>query len=130
MMATRAVAGLCLLLAMSAIAGAQQSVGGAPGPAPSPEPEEEVTWWPFILLSVILVLSITFETVKETIEEHTPHVFEPITDAFFGELATLGFIGAIAFTLTYNFSGEGGRYVTFGTFTPVEALLTLMHTSQ
>jgi hypothetical protein len=113
-MVARAVMRVCLLLVMSAIAGAQQSVGGAPEPPPSPEPEEEVTWWPFILLSVILVLSITFETVKETIEEHTPHVFEPITDAFFGELATLGFIGAIAFTLTYNFSGEGGRYPNFG----------------
>jgi len=32
--------------------------------------------------------------------------FEPITDAFFGELATLGFIGAIAFTLTYNFDSD------------------------
>ena len=30
-------------------------------------------------------------------------MFEPITDAFFSELATLGFIGAIAFMLTYNF---------------------------
>jgi hypothetical protein len=103
----------CALLAMSAMAGAQQSAPTALASTPAPEgPEEDtVNWWPFILLSVILVLSITFETVKEVIEHHTPHVFEPITDAFFGELATLGFIGAIAFTLTYNFSGEGSRSV-------------------
>ena len=65
----------------------------------------------FLLISVILFLSIGFEKLKETISEvvreagkeqcRDPEVFDPITDAFFSELATLGFIGAIAFTLTY-----------------------------
>jgi hypothetical protein len=32
--------------------------------------------------------------------------FEPITDAFFSELATLGFIGAIVFALTYNYDSS------------------------
>jgi hypothetical protein len=92
-----------LLVTMQGFSSAQ-SVADGEGPV---EPEEkEVTTWPFILISIILVLSISFETMKETIEHHTPHVFEPITDAFFGELATLGFIGAIAFTLTYNFDSS------------------------
>ena len=62
------------------------------------------------------ILSILFDTCKEVIESNTPEAFEvfrcammplfhtstfqPIMDAFFSELATLGFIGAIAFTLT------------------------------
>ena len=95
-----------LLLLVAVLAMGRGAAGSAP-PESTPEPEEdEVTSWPFILISVILVLSISFETVKELIEHHTPHVFEPITDAFFGELATLGFIGAIAFTLTYNFDSD------------------------
>jgi len=73
----------------------------------TPEPTEKgVGAWPFLLISVILVLSISFEILKESVEHHTPKEFEPITDAFFGELATLGFIGAIAFTLTYNFDSD------------------------
>lgn len=97
---------LLLLLLVAVLAMGSGAAGSAP-PESTPEPEEdEVTSWPFILISVILVLSISFETVKELIEHHTPHVFEPITDAFFGELATLGFIGAIAFTLTYNFDSD------------------------
>uniref|UniRef100_A0A7S4KHI9 Uncharacterized protein n=1 Tax=Guillardia theta TaxID=55529 RepID=A0A7S4KHI9_GUITH len=67
------------------------------------EGAEEFNIWPFLLISVILILSILFDTCKEVIESNTPEAFEPIMDAFFSELATLGFIGAIAFTLTYNF---------------------------
>ncbi len=67
------------------------------------EEHEGPNVWPFLLISVILLLSMGFETIKGYIESQTPEAFEPITDAFFSELATLGFIGAIAFTLTYNF---------------------------
>lgn len=72
--------------------------GAEPG-----EEEEGPNVWPFMLISVILLLSMGFEMIKGYIESQTPEAFEPITDAFFAELATLGFIGAIAFTLTYNF---------------------------
>ena len=62
--------------------------------------------WPFVLISIIMLLSSGFESVKGYIEHRTPETFEPITDAFFSELATLGFIGAIAFVLTYNFDSS------------------------
>lgn len=38
---------------------------------------------------------------------------QPIVDAFFSELATLGFIGALAFLLTYNFNPECREGCTF-----------------
>lgn len=81
--------------------------GQSPGSGtPEPSGEEGPSWWPFFLVSIILVISISFEMVKEHVEHHTHHPFEPILDAFLGELATLGFIGAIAFTLTYNFDSD------------------------
>ena len=41
----------------------------------TPEPTEKgVGAWPFILISVILVLSISFEILKESVEHHTPKV--------------------------------------------------------
>ena len=80
-------------------------------------PGESPSIWPFYLITIILVMSIIFEITKEVIEHHTPkvcpcvnwvllcvllgltsycqmQVFMPIHEAFFSELATLGFIGA------------------------------------
>jgi len=95
---------LVLLVTLAAIVKASD-----PEPTPGPE-EEEQSGWPFMLISVILALSIGFETMKEMIEERAKEgssaIYEPITDALFSELATLGFIGAIAFTLTYNFNSD------------------------
>jgi len=60
--------------------------------------------WPFILLTLIVLLSILFESGKHLVETGTEETFQPIVEAFFSELATLGFIGALAFLLTYNFN--------------------------
>ena len=112
--AMRLVLALCVCAAFLSRAGAQHigptavqplSAPEPPGP-PEPPEQEGPSWWPFFLVSIILVISISFEMIKEYVEHHTHHPFEPILDAFLGELATLGFIGAIAFTLTYNFDSS------------------------
>eukprot|EP00282_Hemiselmis_andersenii_P028597 CAMPEP_0169449542 /NCGR_PEP_ID=MMETSP1042-20121227/12667_1 /TAXON_ID=464988 /ORGANISM="Hemiselmis andersenii, Strain CCMP1180" /LENGTH=771 /DNA_ID=CAMNT_0009561289 /DNA_START=94 /DNA_END=2405 /DNA_ORIENTATION=+ len=80
------------------------------GSTPAPEPHggeggaDEFNPWPFMLLSIIILLSIVFDVCKETVESRVPEEFEPIVEAFLSELATLGFIGALAFLLTYNFA--------------------------
>mmetsp|Transcript_38397 Transcript_38397/g.90634 ORF Transcript_38397/g.90634 Transcript_38397/m.90634 type:complete len:998 (-) Transcript_38397:84-3077(-) len=86
----------------SAAAWAAMGIG-----TPEPEPEGEgSSIWPFILLSIIIFLSTIFDCGKELVEHTTPPENAPIVDAFFSELATLGFIGALAFLLTYNFSSS------------------------
>lgn len=46
-------------------------------PQPDPEPRHEgFNPWPFILLSILVVLSITFDVCKEHVEHATPNVFQ------------------------------------------------------
>lgn len=46
-------------------------------PQPEPEPRHEgFNPWPFILLSILVVLSITFDVCKEHVEHATPNVFQ------------------------------------------------------
>jgi hypothetical protein len=45
--------------------------------------------------SVQVGFSITFDLLKEAVEEGTPKIFKPLVNAFWSELATLGFIGAL-----------------------------------
>jgi hypothetical protein len=94
---------LCLLLLAG---GVQAGVDVEESEAKEEEEGGGMGVWPFILISIILLLSSGFESIKGYIEHRTPETFEPITDAFFSELATLGFIGAIAFVLTYNFDSS------------------------
>ena len=107
-LAASAVAALVVRAHADTASGLPHALGAPepPGPPEPPPEEEEPSWWPFFLVSIILVISISFEMIKEHVEHHTHHPFEPILEAFLAELATLGFIGAIAFTLTYNFDSS------------------------
>mmetsp|Transcript_10060 Transcript_10060/g.24625 ORF Transcript_10060/g.24625 Transcript_10060/m.24625 type:complete len:739 (-) Transcript_10060:31-2247(-) len=92
---------------MSSVSWAVVGIMNPTAPAPEPEPAEEgFSPWPFILLTAIVGFSITFDLLKEAVEEGTPKIFKPLVNAFWSELATLGFIGALAFLMTYNFNPE------------------------
>ena len=62
--------------------------------------------WALIFVTGIVTASVVFETVKEIIEHNSPDSMQPVVNKFFSELATLGFIGTIAFVLTTGFNGH------------------------
>eukprot|EP00290_Baffinella_frigidus_P026935 CAMPEP_0180221312 /NCGR_PEP_ID=MMETSP0987-20121128/19789_1 /TAXON_ID=697907 /ORGANISM="non described non described, Strain CCMP2293" /LENGTH=814 /DNA_ID=CAMNT_0022182683 /DNA_START=95 /DNA_END=2539 /DNA_ORIENTATION=- len=62
--------------------------------------------WALIFVTGIVTASIFFEMMKEIVEGNTPPAMAPVVAKFFAELATLGFIGTIAFVLTTGFAGH------------------------
>mmetsp|Transcript_6483 Transcript_6483/g.14933 ORF Transcript_6483/g.14933 Transcript_6483/m.14933 type:complete len:830 (+) Transcript_6483:53-2542(+) len=62
--------------------------------------------WALIFVTAIVTCSVFFETLKEVTIERTPPSMIKVVEKFFGELATLGFIGTISFVLTTDFEGH------------------------
>uniref|UniRef100_A0A6T6WP78 EF-hand domain-containing protein n=1 Tax=Hemiselmis tepida TaxID=464990 RepID=A0A6T6WP78_9CRYP len=62
--------------------------------------------WALIFVTAIVTCSVVFETLKEVTIERTPPSMIRVVEKFFGELATLGFIGTISFVLTTDFEGN------------------------
>lgn len=69
----------------------------------TPAQEKAERQWALIFVTAIVTASVTFETLKEITEENTPETMIKVVEKFFGELATLGFIGTIAFVMTTDF---------------------------
>jgi hypothetical protein len=53
-----------------------------------------------VIVLVLVVLTIFFEYVKETIEESADRAMEPVIEGLFGELTVLGFLSTITFCIT------------------------------
>ncbi len=65
----------------------------------TPAQEKAERQWALIFVTAIVTASVTFETLKEITEENTPPTMIKVVEKFFAELATLGFIGTIAFVM-------------------------------
>jgi len=78
--------------------------GGAHELTPSQERAERL--WALIFVTFIVTASVIFETCKEVILHNTPETMTSVVDKFFGELATLGFIGTLAFVFTTGIAGN------------------------
>jgi hypothetical protein len=71
----------------------------APHHTTTPAQEKAERQWALIFVTAIVTASVTFETLKEITEENTPPTMIKVVEKFFAELATLGFIGTIAFVM-------------------------------
>ena len=69
----------------------------------TPAQEVNARLWALIFVTFIVTASVIFETCKEIIHHNTPEVMFTVVDKFFGELATLGFIGTLAFVFCTGF---------------------------
>jgi len=78
--------------------------GGAHELTPAQERAERL--WALIFVTFIVTASVMFETMKEIIIHNTPETMFVVVDKFFGELATLGFIGTLAFVFTTDIAGH------------------------
>jgi hypothetical protein len=72
----------------------------------TPSQERAERLWALIFVTFIVTASVIFETCKEVILHNTPETMTVVVDKFFGELATLGFIGTLAFVFTTGFAGN------------------------
>jgi len=54
-----------------------------------------------VLLVVLVVLSIGFETLQELLVESTGENFQPVVQSLFGELTVLGFVTLVLFVLSH-----------------------------
>jgi hypothetical protein len=73
---------------------------GGGGHELTPSQETAARLWALIFITFIVTASVIFETCKEVIMHNTPETMTVVVDKFFGELATLGFIGTLAFVFT------------------------------
>lgn len=79
---------------------------GSGGHELTPSQESAARLWALIFITFIVTASVIFETCKEVIMHNTPETMTVVVDKFFGELATLGFIGTLAFVFTTGFAGH------------------------